>query len=132
MNLDKDEIVERHRAWRIFGLDWFKRCGSGLFFSLLSPNRGVGLGIRIVYFSEAQYLIGTIGIDIYGHQVRIYDAVKTLCDCARYQNKLGKDIVKESFTSYFNRPGKNVDKLMEYATKTRAQSIVAQYAEVLL
>ena len=88
--------------------------------------------IRIAYFSEAQYSIGTIGIDIHGHQVKIYDAEKTLCDCARYQNKLGKDVVKESFRSYFNRPGKDVDKLMEYAKKTRVQSIVAQYAEILL
>ena len=88
--------------------------------------------IRIIYFSDAQYRIGITDVDVHGHQVKIYDAEKTLCDCARYQNKLGKDIVKESFRSYFNRPGKNVDKLMEYAKKTRVQSIVAQYAEVLL
>lgn len=88
--------------------------------------------IRIIYFSDAQYRMGITDIDIHGHQVKIYDAEKTLCDCARYQSKLGKDVVKESFRSYLNHPGKNVDKLMEYAKKTRVQSIVAKYAEVLL
>ena len=88
--------------------------------------------IRIIYFSEAQYRIGITNVEVHGHHVKIYDAEKTLCDCARYRNKLGKDIVKESFRSYFQRPRRNVDKLMDYAKKTRIQSIVTQYAEVLL
>jgi predicted transcriptional regulator of viral defense system len=88
--------------------------------------------IKLMYFSESQYQLGITELDMDDHKVRIYDIEKTLCDSARYQNKIGTDIVKESFKAYFKRPNMNIEKLIDYATKTRVKSVVTKYAEVLL
>lgn len=88
--------------------------------------------IKLVYFSESQYQLGMVELALDAHKIKIYDIEKTLCDSARYQNKIGTDIVKESFKTYFKRPGMNIDKLIDYAKKTRVKSVVKKYAEVLL
>jgi predicted transcriptional regulator of viral defense system len=88
--------------------------------------------IKLLYFSESQYREGIIELDLNGHKVKIYDMEKTLCDCARYQNKIGTDIVKESFKAYFKRRNKSIEKLIDYAQKTRVKSVVSKYVEVLL
>lgn len=88
--------------------------------------------IKLIYFSEPQYQLGIVELALDDHKIKIYDIEKTLCDSARYQNKIGTDIVKESFKTYFKRPNKNIEKLIEYAQKTRVKSVVSKYAEVLL
>ena len=62
----------------------------------------------------------------------MYDVEKTLCDAARYRNRIGVDIVKESFKRYVQRRDKRIDKLMDYARQTRVTSVVERYLEVLL
>jgi len=88
--------------------------------------------IKLMYFSESQYQLGIVELALDDHNIKIYDIEKTLCDSARYQNKIGTDIVKESFKAYFKRQGMNIDKLIDYAQKTRVKSVVINYAEVLL
>lgn len=88
--------------------------------------------IRILFFSDVQYRVGQMEVDIHDHMVKMYDLEKTLCDCARYQNKIGKDVVKEGFKVYLSRRNKHVDKLLDYARQTRVESVVSQYVEVLI
>lgn len=88
--------------------------------------------IQLMYFSNTPYREGIDHLKINGHEVKIYNPEKTLCDCARYRNKIGIDLVKESFKAYVQRPDKNVEKLMYYADKTRAKSVVLHFVEVLL
>lgn len=87
--------------------------------------------IRLFYFSDSQYRVGITETTLSGHQVKIYDAEKTLCDVVRYRNKIGQDIVRESLKEYFDQPNVNVEKLMDYARKTGVFSIISQYMEVL-
>jgi hypothetical protein len=61
----------------------------------------------------------------------VYDPEKTLCDCARYRNKIGQDVFREALTEYLKRPGRNIDKLLDYAKKLRVWSVVHPMAEAL-
>jgi predicted transcriptional regulator of viral defense system len=88
--------------------------------------------IRLFYFSDAQYHLGIVNQNMNGHQVPMYDVEKTLCDAARYRNRIGVDIVKESFKRYVQRRDKRIDKLLDYARQTRVTSVVERYLEVLL
>ncbi len=56
--------------------------------------------IKIVYFSEKQFLLGINEIIVDQHKIRIYDVEKTICDCIRYRFKIGNDIVKECINNY--------------------------------
>lgn len=88
--------------------------------------------IKLVYFSSKQLDLGIIETEIDGHIVRIYDIEKTICDCVRYRNKIGIDIVKEGINEYLKRKDKDLNKLMKYAEVCRVQKILKEYLEVLV
>jgi predicted transcriptional regulator of viral defense system len=86
----------------------------------------------VLYFAEKQYRTGIKEINIQGNIVKIYDLEKTICDCIRYRNKIGIDIVKEALNEYIKKKEKNINKLIEYAKITGIYSITKKYFEVLL
>ena len=88
--------------------------------------------IKLVYFSSKQLELGIIEVDIDGHTIRIYDMEKTICDCVRYRNKIGIDIVKEGIKEYLKRKDKDLNKLMKYAEVCRVQKTIKEYLEVLI
>jgi len=88
--------------------------------------------IKVLYFAEKQYRTGIKEISIQGNIIKIYDLEKTICDCIRYRNKIGIDIVKEALNEYIKKKEKNINKLIEYAKITGVYSIVKKYLEVLL
>lgn len=88
--------------------------------------------IKLIYFSIKQLELGITEVDMDGHPVRIYDKEKTICDCIRYRNKIGIDIVKEGITEYLKRKDKDLNKLMKYAEACRVQKILKEYLEVLV
>jgi predicted transcriptional regulator of viral defense system len=88
--------------------------------------------IKLMYFSNKQLELGIVETDIDGHTVRIYNIEKTICDCVRYRNKIGIDIVKEGINEYLKRKDKDLHKLMKYAEVCRGQKILKEYLEVLV
>jgi predicted transcriptional regulator of viral defense system len=88
--------------------------------------------IKLLYFSQKQLETGISNIEVDGHKIRIYDVEKTICDCIRYRNKIGIDIVKEGINEYIKRKDKNFNKLMKYGEVCRVQKILKEYLEVLV
>ena len=87
--------------------------------------------INIFYFADKQYNTGIKEISIEGNTVRIYNLEKTICDCIRFRNKIGNDVVKEAIYEYLRKKDKDIDKLLDYARITGAYSIVKKYLDVL-
>ena len=87
--------------------------------------------IRLAYFSDVQYQTGIMTMTFDGAPVTVYDPEKTLCDCARYRNKIGMDVYKEAVTEYLRRPGRDIDKLIRDAKKLRVLSIIQPLVEAL-
>ena len=88
--------------------------------------------INIFQFSKEQYEIGIQEIKIDNHKIKIYDIEKTICDCLRYRNEIGMDVVKESLNEYVKRRDRNIDKLLRYADVTGIYNLLNKYLEVLL
>ena len=63
--------------------------------------------------------------------VRMYNPEKTLCDCARYRNKIGQDIFREAVTEYLRQPGRDIGKLLDYAMRLRVFSVIRPVVEAL-
>ena len=87
--------------------------------------------IQLFYFSPLQYETGIMTVQVDDTDVRMYDPEKTLCDCARYRNKIGMDVFREAVAEYLRRPGRDIDKLLTYSRKLRIQSVIQRFAEAL-
>lgn len=88
--------------------------------------------IKLYYFSLEQYEAGIEEIIIDGVKIKIYNREKTICDCVRYRNKIGIDIVKEALTDYLREKDRNINKLLEYAKICRVYGIIKEYLGVLV
>ncbi|MFW6047291.1 MAG: type IV toxin-antitoxin system AbiEi family antitoxin domain-containing protein [Candidatus Woesearchaeota archaeon] len=88
--------------------------------------------INFFYFSEKSYETGIKKVNINGEEVKMYDLEKTICDCIRYRNKIGQDIVKEALNDYVNLQEKDIGKLLEYAKITGIPNLMNKYLEVLV
>ena len=75
--------------------------------------------VRLFSFGGARYETGVIEEEIEGHQVRIYDREKTICDVIRFRRALGETIAYESLRTYVEGTEKSLDRLFEYAGKLR-------------
>ena len=88
--------------------------------------------ISIFFFADKQFTTGTEEITIKGNKIKIYDLEKTSCDCVRFRNKIGVDIVKKALNEYVKKRGSNITKLLNYARNTGVYTIIKKYLEVLV
>ncbi len=88
--------------------------------------------IKVVFFSKSLHELGLMEVDIAGHKVKVYDLEKTICDCIRYRNKIGIELVKEGLHEYLKQSDRNLEKLLVYAGKCKVQKLVKEYLEVLV
>ena len=74
------------------------------------------------YYVEPSVLeLGLTTGDIDGHEVRIYDKDRVICDCLRYRNKMDKELFNKAIQNYIADPAKSVPKLLEYAEALRVK-----------
>jgi predicted transcriptional regulator of viral defense system len=88
--------------------------------------------VKVFYFSEKQFNTGISTLQIEGHAVKMYDVEKTICDCVRYRNKIGLDIMQEALKTYMARKNRNLDKLWHYSETLKVKSVIKPYLEALL
>ena len=88
--------------------------------------------LNIYRFDEPSYRAGIEKHLIDGVSVSIYCSEKTLADCFKFRNKIGKDIVLEALKRYREQHPLNVAELMRYATICRVANIMRPYLESLL
>ncbi|AIY06669.1 hypothetical protein Plano_2704 [Planococcus sp. PAMC 21323] len=69
---------------------------------------------------------------VYGRQIRLYNAERTLCDLFRQRNKVDADLLNDSMKRYLNRKEKNIPQLLRYADLFRVSSPIRKYVEILL
>lgn len=85
------------------------------------------------YFLEPAVLeLGLTKGNMDGHEIRIYDKDRVICDCLRYRNKMDKEIFNKAIQNYINDPGKSIPKLLEYAEPLRVKRIAKDLIGVWL
>ena len=88
--------------------------------------------IKVYSFNKKYYELGIQEFKKGGEILKVYNMEKTICDCIRYRNKIGQDIVSEAIKEYIRKPNKNYTLLMEYAKECRVAKILEKYMEVLI
>ena len=88
--------------------------------------------LRIVYLSEEPYLAGIEEHAIDGVLVRIYNREKTIADCFKFRNKIGKDIALEALKDYLGQRDRQLDRLLEYARIDKVEKVIRPYIEASL
>jgi hypothetical protein len=64
--------------------------------------------------------------------MRVYSAAKTVADCFKFRNKIGKDIAIEALRTYLRRKDAKVKDLTQFARINRVQAVMAPYLESTL
>lgn len=90
------------------------------------------LSIKLYYFSQKYYEMGIQQMVICGVPVAIYDKEKTICDCIRYRNKIGTDLIIEAVKTYLKDKNRDISKLMKYAKLLKIEKTVNNYLEALI
>ena len=67
-----------------------------------------------------------------GHEIRIYDKDRVICDCLRYRKKMDKEIFNKAIQNYIADPEKSIPKLLEYAGPLRVKNIAKDLIGVWL
>jgi predicted transcriptional regulator of viral defense system len=89
--------------------------------------------VKIHYFADWYYEIGIGEVLIRNEPVKIYTPEKTVCDCIKYQKKMGTDLMKEALSTYLkNRKNRDINLLYEIAQKCKIEQQIKAYLEVLL
>jgi predicted transcriptional regulator of viral defense system len=88
--------------------------------------------VKLYYFSSSMFNEGIEKIREGKHVIRIYNKEKTICDCMRFRNQLGKDIIKEMMVEYLRNSNRNLELLMKYAALCRVTNPIRNYLEVLM
>lgn len=85
------------------------------------------------YYVEPKVLeLGLTNGNMDGHEVRIYDKDRVICDCLRYRNKMDKEIFNKAIQNYIADPEKSIPKLLEYAEPLRVKKIAKDLIGVWL
>ena len=85
------------------------------------------------YYVEPSLLeLGLTTGEIDGHEVRIYDKDRLICDCLRYRNKMDREIFNKAIQKYIADPGKSIPKLLEYAETLQVKKAVKDLMGVWL
>lgn len=85
------------------------------------------------YYIEPTVLeLGLTKGNMDGHDIRIYDKDRVICDCLRYRNKMDKEIFNKAIQNYIADPEKSIPKLMEYAGPLRVKKIAKDLIGVWL
>ena len=85
------------------------------------------------YYVEPKILeIGLSNGNMDGHEVRIYDKDRVICDCLRYRNKMDKETFNRAIQNYVADPEKSIPKLLEYAEALRVRKVAKDLIGVWL
>ena len=86
--------------------------------------------VKLYFWSDHLLEFGIENASVHGHDVRIADLERSVCDAVKYRNKIGLDVCSEILRTYLRNPKRNISKLMEYARKLRIAATLKKYLEI--
>ncbi len=89
--------------------------------------------IRVYQLGQEKYELGqTIIQTFFGHEVKVYDLERSMCDLVRNKDKTDIQIYSAAWKTYLDRKDKNISRLMKYAKELNVHNIIRGYLEVIL
>ena len=91
------------------------------------------LGVKVYSIKKELYELGLINVlSPNSHNLRCYNAERTICDILRSRNNIEIQDLQTAITTYTRSTKKNIPLLMRYAKEFRVEKILRRYLEVLL
>jgi predicted transcriptional regulator of viral defense system len=87
--------------------------------------------VRIVRFSGAMLSYGVVAQSILGVGVQITSPARTVVDCFRYRNKIGRDVAMEALREAVRSRKATVDEIVRAAEVCHARTVLRPYLETL-
>jgi len=88
--------------------------------------------VQYFRFSEKAWKSGVETHRIDGHPVKIYGLAKTIADCFKYRNKIGRDVALSALKTAVTEKKIRPAEMMHYAKICRMDNIMRPYLEALL
>jgi predicted transcriptional regulator of viral defense system len=88
--------------------------------------------LDVVWLSQAGYEAGIEEQRLDGVIVPIYEKTKTIADCFKFRNKVGKEVAIEALKEYVRLPDADIAELLHYAQINRVERIMRPYLEAVL
>lgn len=87
---------------------------------------------KFYYYKEELWKLGQEEIESpFGHQIKVYNKERTICDIMISIDKIGRDLVLKAIKEYMdNIEERNIDKLYKYAEKFNIKEKLRIYVEV--
>jgi predicted transcriptional regulator of viral defense system len=87
--------------------------------------------IRVMRFSPKTLSFGTKEHRLEGVLVRVTTPAKTVADCFKFRNKIGKDVAIEALRDYRRERRGSIDALLQAADVDRVRRVILPYLEAL-
>ena len=99
-----------------------------------APLGGVLRGDCVCHYvkPELHEFGATMRKTAFGHEVRCYDAERTICDIVRNEKRVGVEALVAGLRAYADSKGKDILRLMEMARVFSVDKEVARYLGVLI
>lgn len=88
--------------------------------------------VRFFRWTRRQLSAGRVRRRIEGTVVAITDPEKTVCDCLRHIDVIGRDVAMEVLRKWLRRPNRSIDRLLAVAGPARVAKRLRTYLEALL
>lgn len=96
------------------------------------PKKFVG-DYKVYYVKSELFNLGQITLPSkMGHEVKAYDAERTICDILRSRNRIDDQTVVAAMKIYVDKKDKDLNRLSRYAVVFHVTKLLRQYLEVLL
>jgi predicted glycosyl hydrolase (DUF1957 family) len=88
--------------------------------------------VDVIWLPELAYQAGIEAHALDGVTVRIYGREKTIADCFRYSERVGKDVLVEMLHEYKRQGEVNISAILHFAQIDRVVEKLQPYLEAIL
>jgi len=90
-------------------------------------------GVKVYTIKAELFDVGASTVQTaLGHEVRVYDRERTICDIVRSRNSMEKQLFYDALRAYARSREKNLQTLMDYAKLFHVDKLVQDYMALLI
>ena len=87
--------------------------------------------IRVFTYSPMDFCVGVETHELNGFKIKIFSPEKSVVDCFKFRNKIGKDVALEGLRLCFERKNSKPMQFLKYARIAKVNNIITPYLEAL-
>jgi len=85
--------------------------------------------IEVYRFTDESFSEGVEKHEIDGQTIQVYNPAKTIADCFKFRNKIGKEVALEALQTGLEQKNIEVKEILKYAKICRVENIIKPYME---